>query len=68
MPLSKKRNRERMRQLRLHASENARIRKPVQPDNGNAEMARRMLPIQMRAYAIAHKPELDADGNIIPGY
>jgi len=41
----------------------ARKREKVQPSNENVKMARRMLPIQMEAYAIAN--ELDADGNPI---
>lgn len=66
MPLSKKRNRERMRKSRLHKHlcPPQEIR-PVQPDNENVEMARRMLSIQMRAYAAANKPDIDADGQPI---
>lgn len=40
--------------------------KPVQPNDDNVEMARQMLPIRMRAYAIAD--ELDADGNPMPDF
>ena len=53
MPLSKKRNRERMRQIRLHAK---LVRPIVQPK----QMYMASVPINMQ--------ELDADGNPMPEY
>ena len=66
MPLSKARDKTRKRKERVKIRLDKLLHplaglKPVQPSNENIEMARQMLPIQMKAYA----SEIDADGNPI---
>jgi len=53
MPLSKKRNRERMKESRLHTL---------------LSMPQGMKPVQPKPRIVTHfgLPEVDADGNIIP--
>lgn len=51
MPLSKARNRERMREIRLHKQH----RPPAESK-----------PVQLKPIPYIPVPELDADGNIIP--
>lgn len=67
MPLSKKRNRDRMRDTRLHT----KIEKVfVQPNTvspsfrreGYGKVSTILIPVQPSV-----QPEIDADGNVIPG-
>ena len=80
MPLSKKRNRERMRKARLHGTLCAtQVPKPVQPKPTREELRVMVTGMESKAKlvfgdALVRKidtslattyPELDADGNVI---
>ena len=63
MPLSKARDRERKRLIRLHkAISPPQESKPVQPSSPFSGVIKRRVSLPIR-------PEIDADGNVIPdGY
>lgn len=69
MPLSKKKNRERMREIRLHKQHlSPQESKPVQPKPLYTPLIDAISPsVRREGYGKASSTvEVDADGNIIP--